>query len=228
MRFWLATGDPKQVEYAADLGIFTSIVTNPDAIAAANKPTRDVLRGLLRACTWPVYVMLREAAPDAMLTEASRLLDLDPARVGIKLALTPNGLRTARRLHDQGVRDLMATCIPVTSHVLLASAAAGGAGARWITPWGSWQQKTGGPARETVLSDMQASLEGAGVADRTQLIVGISSAIDLPKLAQMRIRHCFVWDKDVNGLIDSDPVRQTLATFSPAWEKLASLDRQQT
>lgn len=215
MHLFLAPTQLDLSRQALRSGLFSGIVTNPDCIAGFQKPIPDVVRDLVALGTDISYYMLREAGVDAMKREVEQLFEIDDVRVGIKVALTPNGMEVIDWLRQQRIgAEIMATCIATPSHVCLASAL----GVRWITPWGSLQQKSGGPSREQVLEGMQKCL--TALKSKTQLVVGIASGPELAALATMGINSAFVWDKDVPLLVESSWTQKALATFESAWSKL--------
>ncbi len=215
MNLFLAPTQIELSQQALRTGLFSRIVTNPDCIAGFQKKPMEVMQDLVSLGVSTAYYMIREDSVDAMKSEVEGLLEIDKVKVGVKIALTPNGMEVVEWLrHEQPDAEIMATCIATPSHVCLASAL----GVRWITPWGSLQQKSGGPGRDQVIKDMQNCL--TGIKSNTQLVVGITSGPELAALAMMGINSAFVWDKDVPNLIESPWTRKALATFETAWAKL--------
>ena len=80
MKFWLATSNPNTAQSLLSFGIFSDIVTNPDAVAAAGKPEKQVFQELCSVSPGRVYAMLREGTPDAMKAQAEALIGIEWVR----------------------------------------------------------------------------------------------------------------------------------------------------
>jgi transaldolase len=214
MSLFLASTDIDKISKIKSLGLFGGIVTNPDAVVSSGRTQLEVARDVAAVSPGRAYFMIRDASLDAMKKEATQLIEIDPEVIGIKVALSPDGMRLIHwLLQSKATTDIMATCVAEASHVVLASEL----GVRWITPWGSLRAQSGGPAREAVLEEMQCCLEK--LSSTTELVVGTASASALAALVAMRIRHAFVWEKDVEALIGSEWTRMAINTFQAAWEQ---------
>lgn len=214
MNFWLASTNPDTIQRLKSYGIFNGILTNPDSVAAAKRPVAALFADLCRASTGPVYCQVREAELPAMQREADALLKIDPKKMGIKVGLSPRGLQLLHWLREQkATPNLLATCVPVTSHAVIAASL----DIPWITPWGSLQEKHGGPTRWQVLAEMQQALTAQGAS--TQLIVGTYTAAEVASLALLGIKHCFVWDKDVDKMLANDMVNKAIGSFEASWKE---------
>jgi transaldolase len=194
--------------------MFKGILTNPDSVAAARRPVAELFADVCQASVGPVYCQVREADLPAMQREAEALLKINPKKMGIKVGLSPRGIQLLNWLREQkATPELLATCIPVTSHAVIAASL----DIPWITPWGSLQEKHGGPTRWQVLAEMQQALAAQGA--RSQLIVGAYTAAEIASLALLGIRHCFVWDKDVDTILASDLVNKAIESFEASWKE---------
>ncbi len=212
MSLFLASTDIENICHIKPLGLFDGIVTNPDCVSITGRTQLEVARDVAAVSPGRAYFMIRDASLDAMKKEAAQLIEIAPEVIGIKVALSPDGMRLIHwLLQEKATTDIMATCIAEASHVVLASEL----GVRWVTPWGSLRAKSGGPSRESVLVEMQSSLEN--LSSTTELVVGVASASELAALVAMRIRHAFVWEKDVERIIGSEWTRTAINTFHDAW-----------
>jgi fructose-6-phosphate aldolase 1 len=214
MKFWLASTDIKRIEQVNEYGLFTAIVTNPDVVAEANREPVALFRDLRRVSPGPIYYQVREGSFESMQAEAQRMLDIDPTMIGIKVGLTLTGMKVLHWLRQQNATELMATCIPITSHILIASTL----GVSWIAPWGSMQEKKGGPSRGLVVAEMQKALELQGSA--TRLMTGIYTQADLVQISLLGITSCFVWDRDVEKILASPLVEEAVASFDRSWSQI--------
>lgn len=216
MRFWLASTDAAFVAEHCTLGLFEGVLTNPATLAAAGRPAAEVIPALCRACPGPVFYQLRDGAVDTMKREADRWLALGHANLGIKVPLDRNGCAVLHWLRGQNVRHRLATCVPTTAQLVLATALE----VPWVTPTGSALEKLGGPDKIELLSEMRLLLDRQGSA--TRLIPSLASPAEMQRLALAGLRHGFLWDKDVARFLDSELVQKGVRDFDKAWNNLAA------
>jgi len=215
MRLWLASTDPAFVSEHFALGLFEGVLTNPATLAAAGKPAEETIPALCRVCPGPVFHQLRDGAVEDMKREAGRWLSLGLDNLGIKVPLDRNGCAVLHWLREQNVRHRLATCVPTTAQLVLATALE----VPWVTPTGSALEKLGGPGKADLLSQMRLLLDRQGAA--TRLIPSLASPAEMQALALAGIRHGFVWDRDVARFLDSELVRKSIRDFDKAWSDLA-------
>lgn len=216
MKLWLATTDPVLVTQHFALGLFEGVLTNPTMLAAVRQPPLEVIGALCAAAPTPVFYQLNNTTVENMKREASRLRALGWENLGIKVPLTRQGCEILHWLRQEGVKLRLATCVPTTTQVVLATALE----VPWVTPAGSVLEKLGGSTKLALLTEMQTLLDRQ--QSPTRLIPSLASPAEMQALALAGIRAGFVWDRDVGRFVDSELVDQTLAGFDTAWEKLHS------
>lgn len=215
MKLWLASTDPEIVRSSFELGLFEGVLTNPTTLAAAGRPAVEVIRDLCAATSGPVFYQLRSTTVDDMKKQASALLANGWANLGIKVALNREGCQILAWLRDQKIALRLATAVPTTAQVLLATALE----VPWITPAGSLLEKMGGPTKTELLTDMQLTLDRQH--STAVLIPSLASPADLQVLGRAGLRAGFIWDRDLSRFVDSDLVQRILTDFEPAWNKLS-------
>jgi len=216
MKLWLASTDPVLVTRLFELGLFEGVLTNPTTLAAAKRPPHEVIRDLCAATPGPVFYQLNNTTTADMKHQAEALLARGWKNLGIKVALTREGCVVLHWLRSQGVALRVATAVPTTTQVLLATAL----DVPWVTPSGSALEKLGGPTKLALLTEMQAALNRQGAP--TVLIPSFASPAEMQTLALAGLRAGFVWDRDVDRFVDNELVRQTVASFDPAWSQLGA------
>lgn len=215
MKLWLASTDPESVARCFELGLFEGVLTNPTTLAATKRAPLDVIRALCMATACPVFYQLKNTTPDDMKRQAEALLAYGMPNLGIKVPLTREGCVVLHWLRERGVALRLATAVPATVPLLLATALE----VPWVTPAGSVLEKIGGPAKVELITEMQLALDRQN--SRTVLIPSLASPGEMRLLALAGIRAGFVWDHDVDRFLDHDLVRSTVAGFDKAWSQLA-------
>src|SRR5260221_14304704 len=153
MKLWLATTDPILATRHFELGIFEGVLTNPSTLAAAKRPPVDVIRDLCAAIPGPVFFQLNNTTVDDMKHHATDLLAQGWANLGIKVPITREGCAVLHWLRSERVALRLATAVPATPQLLLATALE----VPWVTPSGSALEKQSGPSKMAVLTEMQAA-----------------------------------------------------------------------
>jgi transaldolase len=217
MKLWLASTDSALVDRLFKFGVFEGVLTNPTMIASAGRPPVDVIRDLCAATPGAVFFQLRSTTSEKMKQDASKLLAKGWSNLGIKVPLTREGCAVLHWLREQRVALRLATCVPATAPLLLATAL----DVPWVTPVGSMLEKLGGPSKVALLTEMQSALDQQ--RSNTILIPSLATPAEMRTLSLVGIRAGFVWDRDVDLFLDNELVRQTVAGFDKAWEKLGSL-----
>lgn len=214
MKLWLASTNPELVKSSFELGLFAGVLTNPTTLAGAVRPAVEIMGDLCAATPSPVFYQLKNTTVDDMKRQASGLLARGWTNMGIKVALTREGCHVLSWLRDQKIPLRLATAVPTTAQVLLATAL----DVPWITPAGSMLEKLGGPTKTTLLTEMQTVLERQRSA--TVLIPSLASPAEMQVLGLAGIPAGFIWDRDLSRFVDSDLVQRILGDFEAAWTKL--------
>ncbi|HEU5441203.1 MAG TPA: transaldolase family protein [Ktedonobacterales bacterium] len=186
----------------------TGVTTNPTlrltALERGQRLTEDdLLRELLRVTSGPVFV--QPAAPDAegLVAQATRLANLDSARVVIKLPANGHGLAAALPLGHAGVR------FALTAVYALAQAYAGAmAGAEWLIPYFDRMRRSGlNP--EQRLADTRNLLAGQALPANTRILAAsLKSAEDVVQ-ALLAGADDITAPPDVIRALAEDPLSQT-------------------
>jgi|GEM_PF-859091 len=211
MKLWLASTDGATVSRHFESGLFAGVLTNPTTLARADRPHLETMRELCAATTAPVFYQLHDGSADEMKKQADHLATQGWANLGIKVPVTKPGLEVLAWLRDQGISLRLATAVPTVLYVILLTALE----VPWITPSGSGLEKLGGSAKLDLLKDMQRAIDQQEA--NCTLIPSISSAAELTTLGLSGIKAAFVWDDDVDALLQNDLVDSTVASFAEAW-----------
>ncbi|HEV2404964.1 MAG TPA: transaldolase family protein [Ktedonobacterales bacterium] len=111
------------------------VTTNPSILLAAVERGQRlddlaVARGLLDICTGHVFMQPTAETPDDLLAAARRYIDVDPARVVVKLPMNALGVQAGKALKAEGARVAY-----TATYTLAQTYIAAMAGADWVIPY---------------------------------------------------------------------------------------------
>jgi len=131
LELWIS-GTIDEVVAAVESGAAAAVATNPIIIAdwtAGGRTLEDVVAETCQRVNVPVFVQLHGPDVDAYLREMDVLRRISP-RLLPKLVATPDGIKAASRLAQEGVRPLV-TAVSTLNQAFLAAAA----GAAYVAPY---------------------------------------------------------------------------------------------
>ncbi len=129
MKFFIDTGDVKEVQQAHAMGLLDGITTNPSLIAKSGRKYRDVVVEMCEIVNGPISAEVLGVDYDGMMAEGREWHKLHK-NIVVKLPLTPDGLRAVRTCADEGIRTNVTLCFSPNQALLAAKA-----GASFISPF---------------------------------------------------------------------------------------------
>jgi transaldolase len=212
MDFWLATANMRRIETCLRYGFFKGVITNPHVVSLENKNKVELFRDIISIADI-AYFQLKDGSTKEMLEEAERMLSIDPEKIRIKVPASLEGIEVIRRLADRNI-PTMATVVPTSSWMLLASAA----GAKQIAPYSGMLQK------RNIMSKMEGVIKMQKIIDRQQLNIeictGIYHATEIETYAEQGIKSGFIWEKDVESFLRQDLVDEAIEAFHADWQNI--------
>lgn len=155
MALFLDSASIEEAERAAELGFVWGATTNPDLIVQAGRDPVDVIADLCALLPGVVFYQLAAPTLREREAEALRMVEIDPARVGLSIPCTTENLGLVASLTDEGI-TCGVTAIFSPNQAYLACEA----GAHFILPYvnRSTRLQGGGPG---LVSAMLAVIEAA-------------------------------------------------------------------
>ncbi|MBM3772214.1 MAG: fructose-6-phosphate aldolase [Acidimicrobiia bacterium] len=129
MKLFVDTGNIKDIEALASLGIIDGVTTNPSLLAKEPGDFRENLKRICAIVRGPVSGEVIATDFDGMMREGQEIAALDPYMV-VKLPLTRNGIRACKALSSEGIR-VNVTLVFSAAQALLAAKA----GATFVSPF---------------------------------------------------------------------------------------------
>ncbi len=129
MKFFIDTAEIEEIQELALTGLVDGVTTNPSLIAKSGRDFKEVVKEICSVVEGPVSAEVVALEHDKMMEEASKLLEIAD-NVCIKVPLTWDGLKTCKKLTDQGQLVNVTLCFSANQALLAARA-----GASFISPF---------------------------------------------------------------------------------------------
>lgn len=129
MKFFADTADTDAIRELAATGLVDGVTTNPSLIHKSGRDIMEVTKEICGIVDGPVSAEVVATEHDAMMAEAEVLRKIAD-NIAIKVPLTVDGLKTCKKLTDDGTMVNVTLCFTANQALL-----AGKAGATFISPF---------------------------------------------------------------------------------------------
>ena len=129
MQIFLDTANIDDIREANELGVIDGVTTNPSLIAREGRRFEDVVKEICGIVDGPISAEAVTDRADTMVEEAKELSKIHP-NVVVKLPMTGEGLKAAKRCKGLGIRTNV-TLVFSANQALLAAKA----GATFVSPF---------------------------------------------------------------------------------------------
>lgn len=129
MKFFADTAEIAEIRELAEQGLLDGVTTNPSLVNKSGRDFREVVREIAGLVKGPVSAEVIALDHDGMMREAEALRTIAD-NVAIKVPLTPDGLKTCRKLTGDGTMVNVTLCFSAAQALLAAKA-----GASFISPF---------------------------------------------------------------------------------------------
>ncbi len=163
MKFFLDTAEINEIRELAASGLVDGITTNPSLVMKSGRQFVDVVREICEIVSGPVSAEVISTDHETMLAEGRKLAKIAP-NVAVKVPLTPDGLKTCRRLAEDGTAVNVTLCFSAAQALLAAKA-----GATYISPFVGRLDDVGADGMELIADIVQ--IYGAYDSIETQVLV---------------------------------------------------------
>ena len=129
MKFFVDTADTKEIAELVETGLLDGVTTNPSLISKSGKNFLEVVAEIARLVPGPVSAEVVAVGHDEMMREAEvvrRIAD----NIAVKVPLTLDGLKTCKKLTDDGTMVNVTLCFSANQALLAAKA-----GATFVSPF---------------------------------------------------------------------------------------------
>jgi transaldolase len=129
MKLFVDTGNLKEIEALASLGILDGVTTNPSLMAKESGDARQILKQICQMVQGPVSAEVVATDAAGMVTEGRDLASIDP-HIVVKVPFTKDGVKACRTLSGDGHRVNVTLIFSATQAWLAAKS-----GASYVSPF---------------------------------------------------------------------------------------------
>src|SRR5690349_885603 len=129
MKFFIDSGDVKEVREADAMGLVDGVTTNPSLVAKTGRKFQDVLFEICDFVKGPVSAEVTAVEYAGIMKEARELSKLRP-NIVVKSPLITEGLKAVRTCAAEGIKTNVTLCFSANQALLAAKA-----GANYISPF---------------------------------------------------------------------------------------------
>ena len=129
MKFFLDTGNIKDIEAMMPLGIVDGVTTNPSLMAKEGGDPRKIIKQICEIVKGPVSAEVVALDAPGMISEGRDWAKLDE-HIVVKVPFTREGVKAVKALADDGIRVNVTLCFQATQALIAAKV-----GAAYISPF---------------------------------------------------------------------------------------------
>ncbi len=144
MKFFADTAEIADIRALAETGLLDGVTTNPSLIKKSGRDFIETVREIAGICPGPISAEVVALDHDGMMKEAEILRKIAD-NVAVKVPLTPDGLKTCRKLTSDGTMVNVTLCFSANQALLAAKA-----GASFISPFVGRLDDIGQPGMELI------------------------------------------------------------------------------
>jgi transaldolase len=129
MKFFIDTADIDEIRDLAATGLVDGVTTNPSLVAKTGKDFIATVRDICQVVPGPVSAEVTATDHATMLREGQKLARI-AKNIAVKVPLTRDGLKTCKRLSEDGIMVNVTLCFSPAQAILAAKA-----GAAFVSPF---------------------------------------------------------------------------------------------
>lgn len=129
MKFFLDTGNIKEIESLMPLGIIDGVTTNPSLMAKEGGNPREIIKAICQLVKGPVSAEVVSTDAAGMIKEGREWAKVDE-HIVVKVPFIREGVKAIKTLSDEGIKINTTLCFSPTQALIAAKA-----GASYISPF---------------------------------------------------------------------------------------------
>ena len=129
MKFFVDTGDFKEIEELSQTGLLDGVTTNPSLVAKSGRDFNELIADICKVVPGPVSAEVAATDFDGMMKEGKVLAKIAD-NVAVKVPLTMDGLKACKNLRSEGIMVNVTLCFTPNQALLAAKV-----GATFISPF---------------------------------------------------------------------------------------------
>lgn len=212
MKFFIDSANIEEIQELAETGLVDGVTTNPSLILKSGRQINEVIKEICAMIPGPVSAEVTATTHDAMMKEAHHLASL-AKNVAVKVPLTPDGLKTCRRLSSEGIMVNVTLCFSAAQALL-----AGKAGATFISPFIGRLDDVGQDGM-LLIEEIRQIYDNYDAISTEILAASIRHPIHVVKAAQMGADVATIPPKVMKQLYQHPLTDTGLQAFLDDWKK---------
>ncbi len=211
MKFFADTAEFDDIKKLADAGLLDGVTTNPSLIAKSGRDFKEVVAEIAKTVAGPVSAEVVALDHDTMMREAEVLRKIGD-NIAIKVPLTPDGLKSCKKLSGDGTMVNVTLCFSANQALLAAKA-----GATFISPFVGRLDDSGWDGME-LIEDIRIIYDNYGY--ETQILAAsIRSVVHVLKAAKIGADVATMPPAIIWALFDHPLTDKGIASFLADWKK---------
>lgn len=212
MKFFIDTANVEEIKKAWELGVIDGVTTNPSLIAKEGREPVSLLKEICQIVDGPVSAEVVSLRYEDMLKEAFQLSEIAP-NIVIKIPMTEDGLKTVRKLSQEGIKTNVTLVFSPTQALLAAKA-----GATYVSPFVGRLEDISHLGMELV-EDIQIIFKNYNF-DTKIIVASIRNPIHVLEAARIGADIATIPYPVINQLIKHPLTDIGIEKFLKDWEKL--------
>ena len=210
MKFFADTAEISEIRAMAETGMLDGVTTNPSLIKKAGRDFIETVKEIATITKGPISAEVVALDHDGMMREAEILRKIAD-NIAVKVPLTPDGLRTCKKLTDDGSMVNVTLCFSANQALLAAKA-----GASFVSPFVGRLDDNGSNGME-LISDIRLIFDNYDF--RTEILVAsVRSAVHILQAAKIGADVCTAPTKILMQLFNHPLTDAGIASFLKDWE----------
>jgi transaldolase len=144
MKFFVDTADTNDIRELAETGLLDGVTTNPSLVQKSGRDFLEVVKEICGIVAGPVSAEVVATGHDEMMREAEILRKIAD-NLAVKVPLTLDGLKTCKKLTEDGTMVNVTLCFSANQALLAAKA-----GATFVSPFVGRHDDVGYPGMELI------------------------------------------------------------------------------
>ncbi|MEM1131553.1 MAG: fructose-6-phosphate aldolase [Pseudomonadota bacterium] len=211
MKFFVDTADTAEIADLAATGLLDGVTTNPSLIHKSGRDFLPVVQEICGLVDGPVSAEVVALDHETMMREAEVLRNLAD-NVAIKVPLTIDGLKTCKKLTDDGCMVNVTLCFSANQALLAAKA-----GASFISPFVGRHDDNGLDGMQ-LIEDIRLIYDNY-LFDTEILVASIRNPIHVLESAKIGADVATMPPNVIRGLFKHVLTDKGIAGFLADWEK---------
>ncbi len=211
MKFFADTADIADIRELADAGLLDGVTTNPSLIHKSGRQFLEVVKEICGIVSGPVSAEVVAEDHEGMMREAEIVRKIAD-NVAVKVPLTIDGLKTCKKLTDDGTMVNVTLCFSANQALLAAKA-----GATFVSPFVGRQDDIGYPGME-LIADIRMIYDNYDFGTEI-LVASVRNPIHVHEAAKLGADVMTAPPAVIKQLVKHPLTDRGLESFASDWAK---------